>query len=204
MIGQAARYLGRYVGTAALVAQILVCYGCSSSGGSTETGTGGTTGGTGTGGTTGGNPSDYTPLGAACPSGVKNKGACTVGTDADCFNTCGPNKTGIKNCTCSGGMWSCPTCGFDPANDYSCYKLSNPLLACPPDDTDPSGMGLPQSGSTCTQDDCMPCGNASGNAYRDSSGSPKVGYCICVHSVSTDGTPQAKYSCASVNEYPPQ
>jgi len=201
------RQVARFLGLAALVAQIGTFHGCSSSGGAADTGSGGSNGsggtsGAGSGGATG-NAADYTPVGDACVN-VKNKGTCTVGTDLDCWNTCGPNKTGIKNCTCSSGAWTCPVCGFPPEKDYSCYKLPDPLLACPNDPTDPTGGGLPQSGSDCTLPDCTPCGSSAATAYRDSGGNAKIGYCICIHGMDADGNPQAKYSCASVNEYPPQ
>jgi hypothetical protein len=196
----------------ALLAQLLVVAGCSSSDTSPGTGTGGSTGAggtpvmtgtggtstTGTGGTsatgTGGTGAD--PIGAPCPSGVKNKLACT--TEPACFNTCGPLKSGIKNCSCAAAMWSCPSCAFPAGADYTCYHLPTPLAACPADMTDPSGMMLPQSGSPCTLAPCTPCGSGTGNAYRDSSGTPKIGYCVC--SSATNGT----YSCASTAEWPPQ
>jgi hypothetical protein len=153
-------------------------------------------GGAGTGGFDGSTPQ--------CPSGVKNKGACT--TEPPCFNSCGPLKSGRKYCTCVAGMWSCPTCAYDPPDNstgaYNCYKLPPPgaLMVCPADpaNPDPSGMNLPQSGDACLLPPCLPCGSGTNNAYRDPGGTPKIGYCVC--SATTFGT----YSCASPVEWPPQ
>lgn len=185
----------KYLGMTALIAQVLV-FGCSSSSPSTPitTGTGGATG-MPPGGSGGSGPVGTIEIGSACPSGVKNHGACT--TEPPCWNTCGPLHSGVKNCTCVAGMWDCPVCQFYPedgvTHDYSCFRLTN-LTACPPDAT---GM-LPQSGTACTQAPCMPCGSATpAGGYRDSTGVPKAGYCVC-----SDGM-SPTYSCGSVNEWPP-
>jgi len=158
---------------------------------------GGTVGTSGSGGSIGsGGAGGNLP---ACPSGVKNKGACT--SEPSCNNTCGPLKSGTKACTCAGGIWSCPTCVYSPNGDYSCYRLPATLAACPEDsfnNPDPSGMHLPQSGDACTLPTCSPCGSGTNNAYRDAAGSPRVGYCVC-----TGGT-EPTYSCASTAEWPPQ
>src|SRR5262245_55476181 len=112
-------------GTAALIAQIVLFYAvaCSSAdgtgsgggtGGSSATGTGGSSA-TGTGGSSGtgtGGTGSTGPVGDACVN-VKNKAACT-GTEAPCWNTCGPLKSGYKNCVCTAGLWSCPTCAYYP------------------------------------------------------------------------------------------
>lgn len=193
MSNRAAKYLGR----TALIAQILV-FGCSSSSPGTSTGTGGAgnTPGGGSGGSTGaGGAPAVIEVGSMCPSGVKNHGACT--TEPPCWNTCGPLHSGVKNCNCVAGMWDCPLCQFYPedgaTHNYSCFKL-DALAACPPDAT---GM-LPQSGTACTQAPCMPCGSATpSGGYRDSTGVPKAGYCVC-----SDGM-SPTYSCGSVNEWPP-
>jgi len=130
---------------------------------------------------------------------VKNKGACT--TEPSCNNTCGPLKSGVKACTCAGGMWSCPTCAYTAGLDYTCYKLPATLAACKEDtmnNPDMSGMHLPQSGDACTEPACQACGSGTTNAYRDSTGSPKIGYCVC------SGGTMPTYSCASTTEWPPQ
>jgi hypothetical protein len=52
------------------------------------------------------------------------------------------------------------------------------------------------SGDRCTIPTCMPCGSDAVTSFTDSTGAPKVGFCVC----STEGV----YSCASTNEWPPQ
>lgn len=208
-----------FFGAAALVAQCVVVFGCSSgsggaaTGGSTGTpaGTGGAggsstgAGGTGSGMCTAANTA--APIGDPCVN-VKNKDACDMdgiaGTvdDKNCWNTCGPNKSGTKNCNCVAKAWNCPTCDYDLSNPkaFDCYKTDT-ATACPPDATDTSGAMLPASGGACTQAPCKPCGSATANSYRDGSGTPKMGWCICVPK--TDGTGSV-YSCASVKEWAPQ
>jgi hypothetical protein len=202
------------LGSAVLVVQFGIFSGCSSGGGATTgtggsgtaSGTGGAAGGSnGGGGSTGSGACDKQntahPTGDQCV-GVNNKAACVVGTDKDCWNTCGPNHSGVKNCTCVAGLWSCPTCDYDTTDPskFACYKNAG-SAACPPDPSDTSGNMLPGSGGACTQDPCKPCGSGAANSYRDSSGAPKAGWCICVPK--TDGT-GAVYSCASVKEWAPQ
>ena len=202
-----------YVGLAALAA---LSYGCSST--STATGTGGTLGG-GTGGSsvTGGGGQGGSGSGASCLQGgdvppaknpamcvgVSNKAVCNSATDAPCWNTCGPNKSGYKNCTCTGNIWDCPICSYTPDTNICCYKITTQTVACVKDPTDPGdnmGMGLPKSGGVCKLPECTPCGNATANSYADSTGAPKSGFCICVPNA--DPTMPAKYSCTSAKEYP--
>jgi hypothetical protein len=208
-------------GAAFLVAQCVSSFGCSSSGASkagtggtgVSTGTGGSAGGTsGGGGSTGNGVCDkgggVAAVGDQCV-GVSNKAPCNMdgvlntADDAACWNTCGPNKSGVKNCTCAGGTWACPTCDYDVTNPraYDCYKTAG-SVACPPDPSDTSGNMLPASGGACTANACKPCGSAAANSYRDSTGTPKAGWCICVPK--TDGTAGGVYSCASVKEWAPQ
>src|SRR5262249_53207650 len=80
-----------------------------------------------------------------------------------------------------------------------CFQLPDVVAACPPSAVDPTGMGLPQSGEICNLPTCAPCGSATAAAYRDSSGAPRAGYCVCSAS---DGT--GTYSCAGAQEWPPQ
>lgn len=164
------------------------------SGGATVTGLGGSTV-TGVGGVGGGGGANV-PLALVCPSTVKNKGVCITDTDLACANGCGPSKAGFKNCNCFSNVWDCPMCEYLPG-DYSCYKLPVPPAACPMDAVDP--LALPQAGTACTAPPCTPCGSSTLNSYRDSAGSLKAGYCVCV-----PGTDTPKWSCASVSEWPPQ
>src|SRR4051794_6952617 len=88
-------------------------------------GSGGGNGGAGGGGgSSGGGGSCMTfsgAVGAACVN-VSNHDPCT--TEPPCFNTCGPLKSGVKNCACAGGAWQCPTCEYDPdpGKTYACYR----------------------------------------------------------------------------------
>jgi hypothetical protein len=205
-----------YLGAAVLCAQSLLTVGCSSSTGATP-GTGGTTGtSTGNAGSTGTGGAGVCDKGSAAVVAlgnpcveVKNKAVCdqdgvaNTADDTACWNTCGPNKSGVKNCTCTGGMWSCPTCDYDITDPrkFDCYKTAT-AVACPPDPTDSSGAMLPASGGACTLPACQPCGSASVTSYRDSTGAPKAGWCICVPK--TDGSNTSVYSCASVLEWAPQ
>ena len=163
-------------------------------------GTGGVTGTTGAGGSAStGAGGSFTgtldagaPYAAMCASTVKNKGTCSTATDVQCANTCGPAKSGYKNCNCYSDAWDCPRCEYVPGN-YSCYRLPDPLEACPMTETD-AGTSLPQVGTACTRPQCSPCGSATLLAYLDSASAPKVGYCVC-------GTDQ-KWTCASTTEWP--
>lgn len=182
--------------------------GSSSTGGTPGTGTGGTTSATGgttatsTGGTTGtgGQPGGAGSSGTsgfgqpACTTtaagvAVKKGGACTA-TDAQlCYNTCGPEKSGVKTETCSAGSYAEGPCAFDPAKDFSCYKVPAAgafSASCP--------AGAITAGSACTVSDCTVCGEM---GYMDSSGSPKTGYCVC-----QSGSSNPTWSCASTTAWP--
>jgi hypothetical protein len=191
--------------------------GTSASGGTGGTGTAGTTGTTGdagTGGpagTTGAGGSSPTadagavdgaftgtldasaPYAAACASTVRNRGTCSTATDVQCANTCGPNRSGYKNCNCYSDVWDCPRCEYVPG-DYSCYRLPDPIEACPPAPENDAGSTLPQVGTPCTRAACSPCGSATLISYLDSAGAPKPGFCVC-------GTGQT-WTCASTTEWP--
>src|SRR5262249_2011778 len=130
-------------------------------------------------------------------SSTKSKAACE--SQPACFNTCGPLKSGFRNCVCDAGMWSCATCAYLPDRDYSCFHLPATAAACPADPTDPTGAGLPQSGGQGALPAGSPWGPPTTPAYRDSSGLPKIGYCVCS---AADGT--GTLSCATATEWPPQ
>jgi hypothetical protein len=149
-----------------------------------------------------------TPLGDSCVL-IRSRGGCNLdeipgnADDLPCWNTCGPMKSGFKNCTCVDHQWSCPVCDYDIADPraFDCFRTDG-AMACPPDPTDSSGMMLPASGGACTQPPCQPCGSATASAYRDSSGTPKAGWCVCFPR--TDGQEGGVYSCASVTEWAPR
>jgi hypothetical protein len=159
------------------------------------TGAGGSTGGsdpTGAGGSFTGTLDAGAPYAATCAATVRNRGTCMTATDVQCANTCGPNRIGYKNCNCYSDVWDCPRCEYAPGN-YSCYRLPEPLEACPMDVTE-AGTSLPQVGGPCTRAACSPCGSATLLAYLDSASAPKVGYCVCGN--------EQKWTCASTSEWP--
>ncbi|HVY37916.1 MAG TPA: hypothetical protein VHM31_08270 [Polyangia bacterium] len=169
----------------------------SGTGGTTSTGTGGTTS-PGTGGTTspgtGGMTSSTGSAGAsgfgspACAAtstgaAVKKGGTCVAADPQLCYNTCGPEKAGVKSETCTGGLYAEGNCQFDPAKSYSCYKIpATEPAACP--------TTAIMAGTPCTIPDCTVCGATAG--YLDSSMSPKVGYCVC-----QSGAANPTWSCAT-------
>jgi hypothetical protein len=182
--------------------------GARANGGSTATDTGGSpatdtggspatdTGGspaTDTGGTssTGGTASTvFSPLcsGFTTQAGVPptKNGVCVAADVQLCYKTCGPNSAGFKTETCTGGVYvEGGTCQYDPAGDYSCYKLPDTApAACP--------ATAPQSTLACTLPTCTVCGGtatAQTTGYLDSSAAAKVGYCVC--------TTSGKWSCAT-------
>ena len=127
------------------------------------------------------------------------KGGTCAATDQQlCYKTCGPQSRGVKSETCTAGVYvEMDGCSFDPAGDYTCYKLptvSNPM--CPTTN--------PQAGQPCTVDMCNPCNNTGGLAggmYNDSSAAAKVGYCVCQP---PNGAGNRTWSCASNTAWPPQ
>lgn len=119
--------------------------------------------------------------------------------DLPCWNTCGPNKSGFRQCRCVDGLWFCAGCAYEPSGSYGCYAIPADVALCPVDVTDPTGQDLPASGGACAQPSCAPCGSSVAASYRDATGSPRIGYCVCVHR--EDG--QGFYGCASVTEWPP-
>jgi hypothetical protein len=174
-------------------------------GGATGTGTGGTTTATGgstgaagattaTGGTTGaagqsgafGTPAcGNTMAGTAAGKGV----ACTTADVQLCYKTCGPEKSGVKPETCTGGAYAEGDCAFDPSKDYSCYKV--------PATADPScPTTAPMASSACSPVlDCVVCGGTTG--YLDSTGAAKTGYCVCQAALANP-----TWSCASSTAWP--
>lgn len=113
--------------------------------------------------------------------------ACTAGEG--CFERCGPDGTGrgtgVKGLKCEGGVFATVPCFFDPANDYSCYKLPTPPPACP------AGT---QRGGVCEVEKCAPCGSATDpNAFLTAGGNPHAGFCLCLGAV---------WSCEGADVYP--
>jgi hypothetical protein len=211
----------RALGAAALVAQVFIFQACGGSnsgtpgtagtnGGAGTTGTAGTTatagttgaaGSTSAAGTTGAGGSTTEHLsctGLVTAAGVEptKNGACTPTDPQLCYKTCGPEKTGDKSETCSGGVYvEMSGCAFDPTHDYSCYKIPSAAnTACP--------TGTPQASQACTTDHCVLCnttGGLPGGHYNDSSGADKIGYCTC-QVPNSAGT--RTWTCASDTAWP--
>jgi hypothetical protein len=147
----------------------------AATGGTTTVATGGTTT-VPTGGTTTVPSGGATTVpGTLCTTQAKGA-ACTTAGET-CNKTCGPNKTGYKSETCTGGQFVEGDCTF-PAADYACYKVTTTTAACP------TGT---KSGDPCTGE-CTPC-----SGYVDSKLVPKTGYCVCV---------KDKLTCGSLKEWP--
>lgn len=72
-------------------------------------------------------------------------------------------------------------------------------VACPADTSDPSGKGLPKPGGLCTVPACKPCGSATVPAFRDDTGAPRRGWCLCVPR--SDDSPTATYSCFTLDDW---
>ena len=96
-----------------------------------------------------------------------------------CYKTCGPVKSGVKleTCTTAGTYSEMSGCTFNPANDFACYKIPTAAnTACP------AGV-TPQGSMDCgTVPECTSCNSLQGivgGQYLDSTGAPKVGWCVC-------------------------
>jgi hypothetical protein len=187
-------------------------------------GRGGTTGGGGTGGTTGtggaigtgGGPGGSTGSAGTSGTGTFGTPSCTVtaqglepvhgqacapGDPEFCYRTCGPEKIGVKSETCvlhgnSGEYAEMSGCSFDPARDYSCYKIpSTANVACP------AGV-TPMASAACDVPPCMLCnstGGLYGGQYFDANGANKLGFCVC-QAPSANGA--RTWSCASDTAWP--
>jgi len=168
-----------------------------------DPGTGGSDGGTGgssgsTGGTGGGN-TDFSPqcdLSLTVAGEEIAKGVVCAPEDPQlCWRKCGPQGSGWKSETCSGGVYAEGDCVFPPDGDYACFKLPEPgalHAECP---TDPALM--PQASEDCTVPECNPC-NVDGQ-YKTSSAEVKVGWCVC-QPPNNAGT--RTWTCASGTAWP--
>jgi hypothetical protein len=170
----------------------------SGSAGTTGSGTAGTTGSTGTGGSPPGTPACGTA--ASTNMAIAKSGTC-ISTDTQlCYKTCGPANTGFKSETCSGnpGIYNEGDCTFPPG-DYSMYAIPTAIPPTCPTTAPEAGSAQP----ACTVAPGIVCGGYSNNGtptqttgYLDSTGAPKVGYCVCA------GTTTMHWSCASTTAWP--
>jgi hypothetical protein len=170
-------------------------------------GTGGASGGggvacggnTGMGGSTGGFGEP------ACASSVLRSQPCGPADQQLCFKRCGPEDIGVKKVTCQATPASpgatvyveMSGCTFDSIADYSCYKIPTAASsACP------AGV-TPMGSMTCgTVPHCVLCnsiGGLPGGLYLDSTGSAKVGYCVCQP---PNAAGLRTWSCASDTSWP--
>lgn len=157
----------------------------------------GPSGGSGAGGEsgTGGGFVFHEPCTASEPTLV-----CTDGPP--CTALCPPLRSGFRNCGCMDGQMTCGPCFYvrDPlVANYTCFHIPADLSACAPEPTRPDE--LPRAGGECTLAGCLVCGSATVPAYIDSSGTPKIGYCVCGRDGATE---PGHYSCNTVADWPPQ
>ena len=146
---------------------------------------------------TGGVPGGGTLWRARLLSTVAKGAACGPADQQFCYKRCGPANTGVKaeTCTTGGTYAEMSGCSFDPAADYSCYKIPPATnAACP------SGAA-PQAGNACAVPPCMLCNSLQGlvgGQYVDAAGAPKVGWCVC--QLGANG--MTTWSCASDTAWP--
>ncbi len=140
------------------------------------TGVAGTFGRGGAGGTGGHGGSGFGE--PACLSTVAKGGACTSVDQQVCYKTCGPEKTGVKSETCTGGVYY---------GDVRLHLRSGQGLLLLPD---PDGRQLRparrarrrMASTPCDVPHCTLCNSLQGvvgGQYLDAGGAPKVGWCVC-------------------------
>jgi len=167
---------------------------CPLGAGCDATSTGGSGGATGRGGA-GGGSSFGEP---ACPGTVAKGAPCGSSDIQFCYEVCGPEKIGVKAETCqtSGSYAEMSGCTYDPARDYSCYKLpTTSNAAC-------GAGGAPIAASTCDVAACTICNSLDGQrggTYVDSAGASRPGYCVCQ---APNSAGLRTWSCASDTGWP--
>jgi len=175
---------------------------CVPSGGTPGTsgaaGSSGSSGAAGTGGTT------FSPAcaGLTTAGGVPPIRACgCTATDPQlCYKPCGVEGQGAKSETCTGGVYvEAVLCAFDPAKDYSCYKL-------PPDSSRTGNPTCPaqppRESAACTVDHCVVCnssGGLPGGVYIDRGGFVPTGYCVCSL---PDPAGNRTWNCDGIDQWP--
>jgi hypothetical protein len=122
---------------------------------------------------------------------IKKGTACTTQDPQICYRACGPQSVGWKSETCTAATYAEGDCHF-PSGDYSCYSIPSTIdmTVCPSTE--------PKAGEECAVAECTLC-NLDGQ-YFDSSGSNKIGYCVCTPPSDLDGI--RRWSCASSTAWP--
>ena len=87
-------------------------------------------------------------------------------------------------------------CSFEPSRDFSCYKIPTAVnAACP------AGV-TPQGATACDVPHCTLCNSLRGvvgGSYLDTTGGPKVGWCVCQEPNSSG---LRTWSCANDTAWP--
>ena len=138
-------------------------------------------------------------MGDPCPAPTR---ANSCSGFVDCWKTCGPSRSGFRNCSCdaSGTLKCIAACLYEPGQDAAALRCLIPFLPVPPiPRTRPRSCRRRRP--PCQLDPCRPCGSSTEVGYLDSGGAPHVGYCICVPNPDTG---RSVYSCAKVTEWPSQ
>ena len=109
-----------------------------------------------------------------------------------CYKTCGPEKSGAKSETCTGGV---------VRGDVGLQLRAGARLRLLQDPGGGQhrlpGRRTPQASTDCTVDHCVVCnstGGLPGGGYRDSGGAAKAGYCVCQ---AANSAGKRTWSCAS-------
>ena len=100
-----------------------------------------------------------------------------------------------ETCTTAGTYAEMSGCSFDASQDFSCYRIPTAANAvC-------AGV-TPQAGTACDVPHCTLCnslGAVVGGQFIDSTGAPKVGWCVCQE---PNATGQRTWSCATDTSWP--
>lgn len=137
----------------------------------------------------------------ACPAGVSGFTPCLPDVPF-CYRACGPENVGVQSETCqtsgqlNGVYLQMSGCAFDPARDFSCYKIPTAANAV-------CAIGVtPEASKPCDVPHCTLCNSLqglTGGQFLDTTGAPKVGWCVCREPNSVG---QRTWSCGSDTSWP--
>jgi hypothetical protein len=123
---------------------------------------------------------------------------CYVTDPQICYRPCGPDATGDRTTTCgpAGAYVEMPECNYNPAYDYSCWKIPTVAVAA-------CGNGVtPREGADCDINACITCnslGGLAGGVYIGAAGATTIGFCECVGD-NLSGI--NRWSCATDTDWP--